>query len=198
MRNPYEVLGIKENSTQEEIKKAYRDLAKKYHPDQYGTNPLKDLAEDKMREVNEAYDTLTRNSSGNFASSNNSNHNNYSSNDYQSIRADINNNNIAAAEAKLSSIAVKDAEWNYLMGMVYLRKNWYDAAFKHISNACAMDPSNSEYRNTFSQLNNNNANYSGGFRQSRRDNNDICNICTTLYCMDCCCECMGGDLISCC
>ena len=76
MRNPYEVLEIKENSSAEEIKKAYRELAKKYHPDQYGDNPLKDLAGEKMRELNEAYDYLTKNSkgsgSGQFSSSNRS------------------------------------------------------------------------------------------------------------------------------
>ena len=50
--NPYEVLGLKPGATQEEIKKAYRNLIKQYHPDQYGDNPLKDLAEEKMREIN--------------------------------------------------------------------------------------------------------------------------------------------------
>ena len=64
MRNPYEVLEIKEGSSTEEVKKAYRELAKKYHPDQYGNNPLQELAEEKMIELNEAYDNLTKNSKG--------------------------------------------------------------------------------------------------------------------------------------
>ena len=56
--NPYEVLGLKPGATEEEIKAAYRELVKKYHPDRYQDNPLSDLAEEKMREINEAYETL--------------------------------------------------------------------------------------------------------------------------------------------
>ena len=62
--NPYEALGLKPGASQEEIKKAYRNLIKQYHPDQYGDNPLKDLAEEKMREINTAYDMLTKNATG--------------------------------------------------------------------------------------------------------------------------------------
>ena len=70
--NPYEVLGIKEGASQEEIKSAYRKLVKKYHPDQYGDNPLKELAQEKLAEINAAYDTLTKGNAGNssYSSSN--------------------------------------------------------------------------------------------------------------------------------
>ena len=59
--NPYEVLGVPENASEEEIKKAYKELVKKYHPDKYQDNPLADLAEEKLQEVNEAYDMLMKN-----------------------------------------------------------------------------------------------------------------------------------------
>ena len=64
-KNPYKVLGIKEGASYDEIKRAYRELAKKYHPDRYQNNPLADLAEEKMREINEAYDALMKNA-GNY------------------------------------------------------------------------------------------------------------------------------------
>ncbi|MGI6085543.1 MAG: J domain-containing protein [Acetivibrionales bacterium] len=66
MKNPYKVLGIKEGASYDEIKRAYRELAKKYHPDRYRNNPLSDLADEKMREINEAYDTLMKNAGGSY------------------------------------------------------------------------------------------------------------------------------------
>ena len=60
MSDPYNVLGVSANSSDDEIKKAYRDLARKYHPDNYVDNPLADLAQEKMKEINEAYDTITK------------------------------------------------------------------------------------------------------------------------------------------
>ena len=69
MRDPYSVLGVSQNATDDEIKKAYRELARKYHPDNYQNNPLADLAEEKMKEINEAYDTITKQRSGTYSQS---------------------------------------------------------------------------------------------------------------------------------
>lgn len=63
-KNPYKILGVKEGASYDEIKKSYRELAKKYHPDRYQNNPLADLADEKMREINEAYDYLMKNAGG--------------------------------------------------------------------------------------------------------------------------------------
>ncbi|MBQ4302265.1 MAG: J domain-containing protein, partial [Oscillospiraceae bacterium] len=60
MNDPYEVLGVSRNASDSEIKKAYHDLVKKYHPDNYADNPLADLASEKMKQINEAYDSITR------------------------------------------------------------------------------------------------------------------------------------------
>lgn len=80
MRNPYEVLGVREGASEAEIKKAYRKLVKEYHPDQYRDNPLSKLAEDKLAEINQAYDFLEKN----YFSSNGSGNAGYGSSDYNS------------------------------------------------------------------------------------------------------------------
>ena len=59
MTDPYKVLGISHGASADEVKKAYRALAKKYHPD---VNPSKE-AEDRMKEINEAYDMIVNNKS---------------------------------------------------------------------------------------------------------------------------------------
>ena len=64
MTDPYTVLGVKPDASDEEVKRAYRELARKYHPDNYQNNPLADLAEEKMKEINEAYESITRQRAG--------------------------------------------------------------------------------------------------------------------------------------
>ncbi|NCA80766.1 MAG: hypothetical protein EOM76_11400, partial [Sphingobacteriia bacterium] len=57
---PYNVLGVPNTASDDEIKQAYRELARKYHPDKYINNPLADLAQDKMKQINEAYDMIMK------------------------------------------------------------------------------------------------------------------------------------------
>ncbi len=59
-KDPYDILGIQPGATDDQVRSAYRELAKKYHPDLHVDNPLAELAQDKFREVQEAYDTIMR------------------------------------------------------------------------------------------------------------------------------------------
>lgn len=197
--NPYNVLGVNENSSDEEIKKAYRDLAKKYHPDNYKDNPLAELASEKMRSINEAYDMITKNKN---TSNNNQSHysGNYSSNNtnsanssaYTQIRNAISVSNIGLAETMLSKITAKDAEWYFLSGCIAYKKGWFDEALRLYQTACNMDPANQEYRASLARI----STMSFGGQTRRGGSNMGC--CSQLICADCCCECCGGDLISCC
>ena len=193
MRNPYEVLEIKEGSSTEEIKKAYRELAKKYHPDQYTNNPLQDLAEEKMLELNEAYDYLTKNSTGSgsveFTSSGSS---------YTLIRSYIQKGNLKAAENSLNNISERNAEWNFLMGVICIQKGWHDNAYTYLNNACTQDPFNKEYKEAFNKLNNTNNSYRQTYYNRGAGNDSMCDMCLKLWCLDSLCECFGGDCISCC
>lgn len=211
MNNPYEVLGIKEGASEDEIKKAYREQVKKYHPDQYQDNPLSKLAEEKLREINEAYDYLMKNPSPKRQSSYNGNSGNYGGGNrswanqgdgdfFNQVKSHINSGNIKLAEDMLEGSGDRTAPWYYLKGLIFMRRGWYNEAYNHIQTAVNMDPSNYEYRNTLNRMSNSNNAYrtnsfNRGYNQS---NNDLCTICQCLWCSDCCCECAGGDLISCC
>ncbi len=202
MQDPYEVLGVKEGASQEEIKKAYREQAKKYHPDQYGNNPLKDLAEDKMREINEAYDYLLKNGSSNSSHSGGfsggQSHSSSSNSEYSSIRVDINNGNLDAAEQKLNVVQSRDAEWNFLMGNLYLKKGWYDNARSYITKAYNMEPQNMEYRNAVQSLSQNNNAYRNPYGGNRGNgNNDCLSVCISIWCSEQICDCMGGGMGGC-
>ena len=64
MNDPYQILGVPETASDEEVKRAYRELARKYHPDNYHDNPLADLAQEKMKDINAAYEQITKMRSG--------------------------------------------------------------------------------------------------------------------------------------
>ncbi len=58
MRDPYEVLGVSQDASEEEIKKAYRKLSRQYHPDANINNPNKEQAEEKFKEIQQAYQQI--------------------------------------------------------------------------------------------------------------------------------------------
>lgn len=192
MRDPYEVLGISQNASDEEIKKAYRNLARKYHPDNYQNNPLADLAEEKMKEINEAYDLITKNRSGGGQYSGYSSGSAYQSSGYQNygsefaqVRQHINSGNLDTAEQILQGCAVKTGEWYFLMGSIAYRRGWLDEARQNYQIACRMEPGNMEYRQALSMMQN--GGYGYHTNQMSGSTCDAADCCTTLMCMNCLC-----------
>ena len=203
MNDPYKVLGVSHNASQEEIKKAYRELARKYHPDNYHDNPLADLAQEKMKEINEAYDAITKGTASSSSSSSSSYNYGYSgsqSSGYQSgyqsgyssefaqVRAAINSGNLSYAEQLLNSASNRNAEWYFLMGSISYRKGWLDEARSYYQRAVNMDPANNEYRQALNYMT-----VSGNAYRPARYNygsqTDACDICTALMCAQLCCRC---------
>ena len=205
--NPYEILGVNPSDSDETIKKAYRELVKKYHPDKYKDNPLEDLAKEKLQEINQAYDKITKERSGKRSGRSNysggSNYSGYSgsagSSTFASVRNLIRMHRFRDAEVELNRLKDDSAEWHFLTGVIYLNKGWHFEGIQHLQTAVDMEPDNMEYRNMLNsvsrrqqtyQQTGNTYGYGGGM--------STCDCCSNLLCADCCCEMMGGDLISCC
>lgn len=208
MQDPYQTLGVSRDATDDEIKTAYRNLAKKYHPDNYAESPLADVASEKMKEINEAYDTIMEaRKSGNTQPGENTGYAGYgagytSGSKYTDVRMLIKNGRLADAEQILDGVpsSARDAEWYFLKGTVLLKKGWGEEAFNHMQRACAMEPGNMEYRQAFNYVQSRRSGQYGGYNTSPAAGGgcSTCDLCSGLCCADCCCECMGGDLISCC
>lgn len=220
MTDPYQVLGVSPSATDEQIKNAYRELARKYHPDNYVNNPLADLAQEKMKEINEAYDQIQRQRkqqqqsySGQASANRGYSNAGYSRQSYSGqgrsqfadIRQLLNSNRLSEAEELLEGIPqqLRDAEWYYLRGRVFYVHGWLDQAYSYYTRAVQMNPGNAEYQTALNQLmwQRNTGRPSGGYgdyRNVQSGGMSGCDMCSGLICADCCCECMGGDLISCC
>ncbi len=212
MTNPYKVLGVSDGASNEEIRAAYLKLVKKYHPDRYTDPDMKELANEKLKEINEAYDQLTKNpgktassgysgsygSYGSYGGGTGSGYSGPEAERFARARSLINANNLEGAKTILDTIQTHNAEWYYLYGIIYLRQGWYDKAREYLGRAYRTDPSNSEYAQAYNTLRYTGNPYSTTKQNSGTGNCSACDICSGLMCADCCCECMGGDLIRCC
>ena len=207
MKDPYQILGVSPSATDEEIKDAYRALVKKYHPDKFADSDLAELANEKMKEVNAAYDEIQKMRSNKGGSGSRGrgdsgfNPSGFSNDEFFSrIRQLINSGNVFEAEQMLinASNERRGAEWHYLYACVMIKKGYYADAQRYFDMACSMDPNNLEYRHARDQFRARSEQY-GSYR-TYQNSNGCCDLdcCTSLICADCCCECMGGDLIACC
>ena len=194
--DPYKVLGIDRTATDEDVKKAYRELAKKYHPDNYMNTPLADLAEEKMKEINEAYETIQTQRKAREEANRDYSGNAYGEERFREIRSYIAENNFYEAEVRLNSMAPseRNAEWYFLKGVLFRARGWYFEAAKYFEVAHQMDHTNEEYRMALESI----REYTSGRGTRERRNDMVCDLCCDLMVLDCCCECCGGDLISCC
>lgn len=211
MSNPYSVLGISSGASDEEVKTAYKVLARKYHPDNYANNPLADLAAEKMKEINAAYDEIMKQRSerrssyqtggqqsgqysaggqysGGGRSGGYSQYRGYSQQSggqFSDIRRLINLGRIVEAEEVLSGVPVgnRDAEWYFLKGQVLYARGWLDEARRHFSTAASMQPDNFEYQNAAKQF----ENAAGGYGYNG-GSYVCCDPCTACICLNCLCN----------
>lgn len=202
MKDPYSVLGISPDASTDEVKKAYRELAKKYHPDVNADNPLKHLADEKMKEINEAYDQIMKMRESGNTSSGSSYQSNSSSDGANIMRARtlISQGRYVEARVVLNSVspAARNAEWYYLNGVLLTNNGQYFDARAAFEEAVRRDPANPTYRDALNKISSAGTYSGGGYSRSTGTSCSGCDMCSGLLCADCLCECCGGDLIRCC
>lgn len=216
MSDPYQVLGVSSTASDEEIKKAYRQLARKYHPDNYHDNPLADLAQERMKEINEAYEMIQeqrrgRTSGGHATAGNPSGYGagygtgystgygaggyanyGYAGNqEFLRVRMAIQQGNLNLAEELLNASSNHGAEWNFLKGSVCYRRGWMDEAKRYIQTAVQLEPNNPEYLRALDMVEGRSGTYRpdgyGNIHTASCDSNCM-RCCTTWMC----CNLLGG------
>ncbi len=203
MNNPYEVLGVPRTATNDEVKKAYRQLCKKYHPDSYVNNPLADLAEEKFKEVQAAYEQIMkeRENGGYSYSTGNQSYGSTSSGqetvELQAARNYINSRHFREALNVLANIHNRTAMWYYYSAIANMGIGNNLVAVDHAKQAAAMEPNNMEYVNFANQMQFRGQQYQNTGYGYGRQGFGTGNLCCDLWCLDTMCECMGGDLCSC-
>lgn len=164
---------------------------KKYHPDRYINNPLADLAAEKMKEINKAYDMITKGKGSDSAASyggasSYGGFNNYgAAPTFSAVRALIRSNRIIQAKIMLQSLP-KTAEWYYLSGLADIQSGRYTDGIRNMEQAVRMEPGNTEYSDTLASVKHraDSFNTAGGMYTS---NADCCPL--PCYCMPCfCCD----------
>ena len=155
MTDPYKVLGVSPDATEEEITKAYRRLAKKYHPD---LNPGDAAAAARMQEINEAYDTIKK---GNFSAhgTQSSSYGGYYSNQgpsgltpLDSAESYLRAGMYEQALYILQNIRERPARWYYLSAVAHSQAGNGITALQHAQTAVNMEPNNRRYAMLLEQL----------------------------------------------
>jgi molecular chaperone DnaJ len=157
MTDPYQVLGISRSASDEEIKKAYRALSRKYHPDANVNNPNKAQAEEKFKEVQQAYDQIMKEkqsgAGGDYGYGSYYRYNTGSGDDDASLKMQaagnyIRNNCFREALNVLNDIpfAERTGRWYYYSAVANSGLGNNATAIEHIRRAVDLEPSNTQYR----------------------------------------------------
>lgn len=179
MRDPYQILGVSRDASEEEIKKAYRSLSRKYHPDANVNNPRKDEAEAKFKEVQQAYQQVIKERSSGYggAQTGGSYNGNYSGfedfgdfwgfggrsqqqNSYgteentrmQAAANYINNGYYQEALNVLKDIKERTARWYYYSAVANSGRGNNVIALEHAKKAAEMEPGNMQYQQLVRQF----------------------------------------------
>ncbi|MBQ9064322.1 MAG: J domain-containing protein [Blautia sp.] len=205
MSDPYSVLGVGRNATDEEVKKAYRQLSRKYHPDANINNPNRAAAEEKFKEVQQAYEQIMKDreygrdtSYGGFGSFGGQ-ESGYQ--DEEALRRKaaanyIQNSHFQEAMNVLQGLKERNGEWYYLSAMANMGVGNNVIALEHMRTAVNLDPGNAQYRMLLQRMEGGGSWY---MDQSRpfsvvQGGDDMClNVCLANLACNLCCP--GGGIL---
>lgn len=210
MFDPYSVLGVSRDASDEEIKKAYRKLSRKYHPDANINNPNKAQAEEKFKEVQQAYEQIMKEREYGSSYGNNGNYGGFGSQtnsgyqDEEAVRRQAAANFIQSGHYReainvLSSLSQKNAHWYYLSSIANMRLGNNVNALNDIRQAVNMEPDNLQYRMLLQRMEGGGTWYQeqqNPFGGMPSDNGDYCmKLCLANMLCNLCC---GGGGVFCC
>ena len=213
MFDPYSVLGVSRDASDEEIKKAYRKLSRKYHPDANINNPNKAQAEEKFKEVQQAYEQIMKEREYGSSYGNNGNYGGYGGfgsqtnsgyQDEEAVRRQAAANFIQSGHYReamnvLSSLSQKNAQWYYLSSMANMGLGNNVNALNDIRQAVNMEPDNLQYRMLLQRMEGGGIWYQeqqNPFGGMPSDNGDYCmKLCLANMLCNLCC---GGGGVFCC
>ncbi len=222
MKDPYEVLGVSRGASTDEIKKAYRVLSRKYHPDANVNNPNKAETDEKFMEIKQAYDSIISGEADRTSYSGGSSANGYGgyggfyggyggrTNAYES--SDPNDKYFQAAanymkagdyqSAKniLNQITEHTAKWYYYSGVCNAGLGNQIRALEMLQRAIQMDPSNAEYRRAYEEIKRGSKWYvnQGNSYGMDMSNINVCNCCSNIWYWLLCLSCCSGGGVYCC
>ena len=164
MSNPYEILGVSKEASDEEIKKAYRKLSRKYHPDANVNSPHAAEYEEKFKQIQQAYQQIMderHNPNGAFSGlhTESSNAQDEDSIHLQAAVNFIQNYRFAEAIRVLNDIKNRDAQWYYVSAVANSGAGNQEIALQHAKTAAQMEPSRPEYQRLVQQLQNDGFSY---------------------------------------
>lgn len=216
-QDPYKVLGVSRDATDDEIKKAYRDLTKKYHPD---LNPGNEEAARKMNEVNAAYDQIKNGNVQQAYAPGASQYQQYGNpygygtwgawgdrqyqqqterSEYTAAKNYIRNGMYREALNALSGVpaAERDGKWYYLAAGANMYLGNKVSALENAKRAVEIEPDNEEYRLLLQQLQSNGDFYDTYSTTSYQNHIDPGKLCCTMMALQCLCGRMGLPCIFC-